>query len=53
MVMCFLPPRCWRCRLNGTGAVGISGQKHGYMQDLARHYLEDPASFDDVAGGIK
>ena len=31
-------------------AVGISGQKHGYMQDLARHYLEDPASFDDVAG---
>jgi len=31
-------------------AVGISGQKHGYMQDLARHYLEAPASFDDVAG---
>jgi len=29
-------------------SVGVSGQKHGYLQDLARHYLNDPAAFDDV-----
>ena len=29
-------------------SAGISGQKHGYLQDLARHYLEDPDGFDDV-----
>ena len=30
-------------------SVGVSGQKHGYLQDLARHYLDDPAAFDEVA----
>jgi len=29
-------------------ALGVSGQKHGYLQDLARHYLEDPEGFDNV-----
>ena len=29
-------------------ALGVSGQKHGYLQDLARHYLEDPEGFDIV-----
>ncbi len=31
-------------------SVGISGQKHTYLQDLARHHLDDPAGFDDVSG---
>ena len=30
-------------------SVGVSGQKHSYLQDLARHYLDDPGAFDDVA----
>ena len=29
-------------------SVGVSGQKHGYIMDLCRHYLADPASFDAV-----
>ena len=29
-------------------SAGVSGQKHGYLQDLARHYLEDPSAFDAV-----
>ena len=30
--------------------VGISGQKHRYITDLSRHYLEDPEAFDAVEG---
>lgn len=28
--------------------LGVSAQKHGYLQDLARHYLEAPSAFDAV-----
>ena len=29
--------------------AGVSGQKHGYLQDLARHYVSDPEMFDGVS----
>ncbi len=29
-------------------AAGVSGQKHGYLQDLARHYTDNPDMFDAV-----
>lgn len=30
-------------------SAGVSRQKHGYLQDLARHYVADPDSFDRVS----
>lgn len=30
-------------------SVGISRQKHGYLTDLALHYLDNPGSFDLVS----
>lgn len=30
-------------------SVGVSRQKHRYLQDLARHYMDDPDSFDRVS----